>query len=68
MGNSCSCADNVEPSTEMRIEQDEIRKRLQDDGSSIDQESLNLLIKNMHHIVRLQAFFRGRRVRDKIQK
>ena len=37
MGNSCGCgADTVEKASELSIEQDEIIKRMHDDGSAID--------------------------------
>ena len=41
---------------------------MQGEGSEIDDETLKLLLKNMHHIIRLQAFFRGRRLRNQVKR
>lgn len=63
MGNACGCADTVEKASELSIEQDEIFRRMHDDGSAIDDHTLKLLLQKIHLIVRMQAFFRGYRVR-----
>ena len=53
MGNTCGCADNVSPSTEMSMEQDDILRRMQGEGSKLDDETLKLLLQNVHLIVRM---------------
>ena len=67
MGGACGCADTVEKSNELSIEQDEIRRRLHQDGSSINEEALKVLLTKVHLIVRMQAFFRGTMVRRRFR-
>lgn len=67
MGNTCGCADSVEKSNELSIEQDEIKRRMNDSGATIDNATLNYLLSKVHLIVRIQALQRGREVRKKIQ-
>ena len=40
---------------------------MQGDGSSINDETLKLLLNSMHLIVRMQAFFRGYQVRRRMR-
>ena len=37
MGGACTCADSVEKMGELSIERDEIRRRMNEDGQSIDE-------------------------------
>lgn len=66
MGQTCGCADSDEPRNEFKIEEDEIRQRMHEQGSGIDEQTLQWLIKNVHLIVRVQAFYRGHLLRKRI--
>lgn len=67
MGATCSCADSVEKGSEFSIEQDEIKRRMQGEGFLFDDNTLKLLLQKTHLIVRMQAFFRGYRVRRRMR-
>jgi hypothetical protein len=67
MGATCSCTDSVEKGSEFSIEQDEIKRRMQEEGFSFDDSTLKLLLEKTHLIVRVQAFFRGYRVRRRMR-
>ncbi len=65
---ACGCAETVEKGNEMSLEEDEIKRRMHMDGSNIDSETLSYLIQNMHHIIRIQATFKGHMVRKRIAR
>ena len=67
MGQTCGCSDDVEKHNELTIEQDEIQKRMNDEGSNIDQKTVQYLLANVHLIVRIQARFRGHLIRKELK-